>query len=141
MDRDWDFHYIVVLLLHKLQRTEKALLEDAKQGIGNVEDLRHLHIAVLLLQRITKDEYYHNQLDAFEQEFKHTVEYFFIPVPGDGEYSTMESKWIPPIEDVNYSNMLKKLRMQCSVRGDNQQKQDWVQLWSIISKHGQKWWS
>lgn len=54
-DRDWDQYFFFVLLRHKLKRMEKCFSKHI--ATRDPDNERHLHMCVLLLDRLIKEEY------------------------------------------------------------------------------------
>jgi len=56
-DRNWDHHYIFIVLRHKLRLTEKLLREHG-HGVDSEKDADNIKKCVLALDRLIEDEYW-----------------------------------------------------------------------------------
>ena len=63
-DRNWDYIFILRIILFKLQLIEKCLKRK--------QELKKLHVCILLLQRLTKDEYETKLFDLHEKKWGKT---------------------------------------------------------------------
>jgi hypothetical protein len=122
-DRDWDYHYIFVILRHKLQALEL-----------NEEDVerRNVQLAIYTLNRLIDDNYYELAYRQHEQKWgelqsyiKNSQLYFYYPnakTAQDDKQARKEAKY-------------------CVEREIYLPKQDVLQLATIIQKHILHWWS
>lgn len=65
-DNDWDWVFVLILLRHKLERMVQYW-DRKRRHVGWEKDVRHMKIAILLIDRLVENDYYtgYGEVDSF----------------------------------------------------------------------------
>ena len=133
-DRNWDSHYIFVMLRHKLDLTEKHLRE-YNNHVNATKDANNIRKCVFLLDRIIADVYDVNANQRHEEKWGE-AKFEWIDV---GEFRKLEIKY-PNVKTEEDEKQERKDFIRASEHGRDVQKQDLDMLFSELRKHIQEWW-
>jgi len=136
-DRDWDHWFIYKIFQFKLQQVEKL-----QRKYGNSTNSKkyayQIKVAVLLLNRLIKDEYLENVLKPHEKKWGES-EMIFTPIKGNEEYTTLDFK----VEKANTEEEKEqehKERMILYKHSDYLKQQDLDILFKHMRKYIEGWW-
>jgi len=136
-DRDWDQHFLYVILQFKLKQMEQL---QRKYGIStNSKDYAdQMKVCILLLERIIKSDYLMNTLKPHEEKWGESkLDFDRIPdKPGLNTAVFTVEKAITP-EQIKQEN---KERMKLYKHVDNLEKQDLDMLFKLMRKNIEGWW-
>ena len=138
-DRDWDEAYIMEMLLFKLKRTYKELLND-KLHDHDKTTIQSIRVCIKLMSRMTSSDdekenkrqwYYHN----FSAHMSKWPNREFIPIVGSDNF-----KWeIPDLTDAQREQERHECRIALEI--DNRvRQQDEDLFFKIFQKYYQTWW-
>ena len=134
-DKDWDYHYILLLMRFKLEKMDKLFRSD-NVHITNAE--RHadeMKECVLLLDRIIEDEY-----TAFDKHDKKWGEPDFKFIDTD-DPELVELKIVRPNAKTDEDEKQERKEWRrCKEHEDALREQDWERLFDNIKRYMKGWW-
>ena len=133
-DRNYDPYYIYVILRKKLIEQEKFIRLHGYHA-NHLKDARDIKVAILLLDRIIKDEYHKNVFKHHDKKWG-DIDIKFIP---EGNMNKIEviRKNIRTKEDEEQE---KKESKYLYKKVDMMKKQDIEFLFDHLKKHIEAWW-
>jgi len=136
-DRNWDHHYIYIILRHKLHLTEQ-LIRNKGRNINAEKNADKIKLCINLLDRLIKDEYHTMAFRKIDETW------------GELEMSSTPCKDDPNLSNINLtrSNIktekdIIKERKEFKVACQHEQyskEQDLEYLFKMMIKHIQRWW-
>lgn len=112
-DHDWDMYFVLLALQYKLERLEKALLEDEYRK-DSKKRAKQIRLVLIHIDRyINSHTYYYNTPEIGEHE--NIFDYLKEPLSEER------------IKDIKF--------------GMSQEQKHWKAIWRIISRYGQAWYS
>lgn len=137
-DRQWDFHYIYLILRHKLYLAEQSMRYDGIH-VDNTKDadrmLRFLH----LLDSLIEDKYHEIAFKNHDKEWgKPTLEFVELPDKEGLSKVTLNRPNVKTKEDERKER--KSFMRACEIE-DQFRKADLNELFRLMEKHIQEWWS
>jgi hypothetical protein len=136
-DRNWDQHFLYVILQFKLKQMEKLHLEYG-HTINAEKYAGEMRVCILLLERIIKDDYLMSCLKPHEKKWGE-LKMNFKPLQDDPELVspvfTVEKAITK--EEIIQEN---KERMRIYKHVDDLKKQDLDMLFKNIRKYVEGWW-
>ena len=130
-DRNWDYTYLHILLLHKLRNMETFFRNDAycMDANNRADDIKY---AIELLQRIIDDNYTKEALEPFydlypDYEFKFKTE----PCPNNPGLRRLIDK-----DTEKQKELLKK----CYENREKLRRDDINEFYRFLSDHIEEWW-
>jgi len=136
-DRDWDHWFIYKIFHFKLKRVE-YLQRHYGNSVDHKKIADQIKIAVLLLDRLIKDEYLENVLKPHEKKWGDS-EFIFTPIEGKKGYSSLDLK----VEKANTKEEKEhesKERMVLYKHSDALKQQDLDMLFKHMRKYIEGWW-
>jgi len=136
-DRDWDHWFILKIFHFKLNEVEKF---QRKYGnsVTHEKIADQIKIAILLLDRLIKDEYLENVLKPHEKKWGDS-EFIFTPIKGNKGYSSLDLK----VEKANTEEEKKQESKERSIlykHSDALKQQDLDMLFKHMRKYIEGWW-
>jgi hypothetical protein len=136
-DRDWDHWFIFKIFHFKLKEVENF---QRKYGnsITHEKIADQIKLAVLLLDRLVKDEYLENVLKPHEKKWGDS-EMIFTPIKGNEEYSSLDLK----VEKANTKEEIDQESKERTRLYDHERKlreQDLDILFKHMRKYIEGWW-
>jgi hypothetical protein len=136
-DRDWDHWFIFKIFHFKLKEVEK-LQREYGNAVTHEKIADQIKLAVLLLDRLIKDEYLENVLKPHEKKWGES-EMIFTPIEGNKEYSSMDFK----VEKANTKEEIEQESKERSIiykHSDVLKQQDLDMLFKHMRKYIECWW-
>jgi len=126
-DRDWDEHYLFIVLQHKLKSMEN-FFRNHGHFIGTEKQAENIKICVLLLQRLIDDNYLEIAFKFHEKKW--------------GNYNSFGSKFYrDKVTTEAESKQEHKESLPCDEREQYLRVQDLSYLFHILAKHVWAWWA
>lgn len=135
-DRDWDHHYLYVILKRKLKYMENLHNSDKSHLLHAERIAAQINICVNLLDRLIKDEYDER---AFKKYYKKWGRPKFNWIPVNNECSSLEITH-ENVETEEDKKQEKKDFHRAGVHETNMRKQDIEYLFKYMIKHVEGWW-
>jgi hypothetical protein len=141
-NRWWD-HYFIFDVLHKQLTLMEKNIREYGHHVYNERDARQIKIAILLIERIMKDEYHEN---VFRHHDKKWGETHFNWKDVDGKEFGYKDQM--SVLDITRDNAITKEQKdqerkefrRLSPKVEEQKKQDIDFLFDYMKKHIQGWW-
>lgn len=136
-DRDWDQYFFYVVLHFKLKRMEK-LHRNHSHLVNGKKYADQIKLAVLLLDRIIKDNYLENVIEPHEKKWGQS-DFVFTPLKDNKNLSSLSIK----VEKANTPEEKakeNKERMALYKHSDDLKNQDLDMLFKHIRKYIEGWW-
>jgi hypothetical protein len=134
-DRDWDSHFIYIMLQFKLERVYKAL----KNGfaIHEKKDMAALRRCIKLLKNLSKDDYDEKYFKAHNKKWG-KLKTWYDPIEGSDNLSWKSSrpKAKTPAQQIREREEFKKTWENA----DEDRKNDRLELFDLLHKHLDAWW-
>ena len=136
-DRDWDQHFLYVILQFKLKQMEK-LQREYGHCVNSNDYADQMRVCILLLERIIKGDYLSNALKPHEEKWGESyLDFEKIPDrPGLNAAAWTVEKAITPKQIIQEN----KERMRLYNHVDNLEQQDLDMLFKNMRKQIQGWW-
>lgn len=133
-DRWWDYRYILIILKHKLELTEKEFRKNGHHVHAN-RDADNIHICILLINRLLAANYCETEYD---KHFKKWGDLDFSFEEKDGVYKLdLKQENVITKEDEEQSN--KEFR-RISYKEAYMERQDVEYLFHLMKKYLLTWW-
>ncbi len=135
-DRDWDQHYLYIILRQKLKYMENLHSSGKSHLMCAEQTAKEIKICFDLLDRLVKDEY---DESALKRYYKKWGKPKFNWIPVDDECCSLEitNKNVKTEKDKKQET--KEFRRACKHEG-NMRKQDIEYLFNHMRKHIEGWW-
>ncbi len=130
MNYDWDYHYLFIIMYHKLDRMENCI-RIYGHAVNNEQTADNIKVAKLLLDRICKNDYVEKATRQLDKEYG----------GWDFDWSSKHLKKIyrrPLTEKQIY--YYDKATEKAYRHAEYMKKQDIEYLFKYMQKHYQKWW-
>lgn len=137
-DRNFDKHYIFIMLRHKLIDDEKFYRSEYAWGVGASKLADKMKICILLLDRIIEDNYHENAFRNHDKKWGE-IEMWSTEYDCPPDFHELNLNRTKVCNTDDYEQERKESRrLYKHVRYMEQQDIDY--LFKIISKHIQGWW-
>lgn len=136
-DRDWDHWFIYKIFHFKLKQVEN-LQRNHGISLSSKQLADQIKLAVLLLDRLVKDEYLENVLNPHEKKWGDS-EMIFTPIKGNEEYSSLDFK----VEKANTKKEIEQENKERMLLYEHERKlreQDLDMLFKHMRKYIEGWW-
>lgn len=135
-DRDWDWHFLLIIIQFKLKRMEKYHRKHGTSLNANkyADDMRKVHLAI---GRILNETRY------CELDYKHHEEKYGELQMLDGEktkYGTTIKFWYSKVNTEEEYEEASKAARKIYERADYLKKQDFDFIFKEMRKHIRDWW-
>jgi len=134
-DRDWDHHYLYVILQHKLKRMEKLHINYG-HAMSSEQTAAQINRCINLLDRLINDAY---DESAFKKYYEKWGRPKFNWIKKDEEYSELNITHEKVKTEKDKKQELKEFRAACE-HEKKMRKQDVDYLFKYIRKHVEGWW-
>ena len=133
-DRHWDYHFLYVILRHKLTGMYKALSNS--NGIGANKQAKHIKYAIYLLDRLIRDDVYGEYRNTAFKEHDRKWGELDVSLNDDGTLKFSRPNVLTEDDAVQE----RKEYRRCMRLSDYLEKQDLEQLFGIMMKYMRYWW-
>ena len=135
-DRWWDQYFIYKILHFKLKKMEQNTIKYGHH-VGANKCAERMHVCVLLLDRLLKDEYHENAFIWHDKKWGE-IEFNFHPIDGT-EHSTLELTRPNCRTDEEHEQENKEYR-RISVLVAKKRQYDLEYLFYLLNKYIEGWW-
>jgi hypothetical protein len=130
-DRDWDDHFIYILLKKKLEYMEKFFRSDDAWSTNAKQDADNIKHAINLLDRIIDGVHLEEAMKPFYEKYPDYEFKFEFKSCEDGIGSKLVNNDTPEQKELQY---------KCYREADKLEDNDFDELFSFLRKHVREWW-
>jgi len=124
-DRDWDWHFLLAILRHKLRRSSRYFDSDETMAEDGPAISRQMQLCIRLADRIIAESYW----KIADGRYAHR----FGPVPKSEVIGNrFHTEW--PSEEA------RQYWLQCRMDADDMHQLDCNRLFGIVAKYLRGWW-
>ncbi len=136
-DRDWDYHYLMIMLRYKLICMEKLIRENARH-VGYERSTNNMKKCIMTLNRIIDDRYYDLAFGPHDRKWGE-IDMDWHECEDSPDLCQLELSRPNAVTEEEKDLETKQFRV-CSKNMSNLERQDVVYLFSMMTKYVKEWW-
>lgn len=138
---DFDYQYLMELILFKLERMEKVFLEGYHdpESDSYKQKMKSIKLAIKLLKKLETNSY--NRFYDLHQKTYGRLIYKFIPIDKNGKrVKKRYAKYFALEAESEMTKEARKSFLESSKKDENERRRDLKLVCDIIAKHSNSWW-